>query len=187
MIREFREKDVNRMRNLILGKSGEKTQSSVGFESQNIEYSEGDVWEDHYGKKWTIKNGIKQTVTKNDELKKLVILPLSCPKCKKPLKTDHINKKMYSIHQTCFDCVIELETQLKSQGKWNDYENKQLSSNIKTSLEDFEAAIDTWYNDKDTHVSENGDIENWSGGDKSKIYQEIKDNLKKIKSEDIYK
>jgi hypothetical protein len=62
-----------------------------------------------------------------------------------------------------------------------------MNKNVKTSLEEFESAIDSWYNEKDTFITEAGDIEAWSGGDKSKIYQEIKDNLQKIKSEDIYK
>ena len=183
MIKEFRSKDVNRMRNLISGKAGERTQVLSGYERVDGKYSEGDVWEDQWGKTWTIRRGIKQTVTKMDEIKKLVVLPLTCPNCKGLMKVNELNKKMYSIHHKCFSCVIDEETQLKNQGKWEEYEAKQMGLNIKTSLVDFEQAIDQWFSDRDTFVSENGDVESWSGGDKSKVYKEIKKNLGDIKKE----
>jgi hypothetical protein len=94
---------------------------------------------------------------------------------------------MFAIHSKCFDCVIVEETRMKSEGKWEEYERSQMNKNVKTSLEEFESALDSWYNEKDTFITEAGDLETWSGGDKSKVYQEIKDNLQKIKSEDIYK
>ena len=39
---------------------------------------------------------------------------------------------------------------------------------------------------KDTFVSEQGDIENWSGGDKTKAYEEIKKKIQEWKNIDIY-
>jgi hypothetical protein len=183
MMKEFRSSEVNRMRNLLMGKSGEKTQVSSGYEAKNEERKEGEVWSDQWGKTWTIKGGIKQSVTKLDSLKKLAVLPLTCPSCKKTMKVNDLNKKMYSIHECCFDCVVETETRLKSEGKWQDYENAQVNANVKVSLEDFEHAVDSWYEDKDTFITEAGDKESWSGGDKSKMYQEIKANLAKMKSE----
>ena len=51
-----------------------------------------------------IKNGIKQNITKLDSIKKLALFPIACPKCKKAMKDDDINKKMYYIHGSCFNC-----------------------------------------------------------------------------------
>ena len=187
MVKEFRQKDVTRMRNLLTGKSGEKTQVLSGYEKNEEDHVEGDVWVDQWGKKWTIKRGIKQSVTKMDGIKSMVHLPLTCPSCGGVMKVNDLNKKMFAIHSKCFDCVIVEETRMKSEGKWEEYERSQMNKNVKTSLEEFESALDSWYNEKDTFISENGDKETWSGGDKSKVYQEIKDNLQKIKSEDIYK
>ena len=187
LYREFRSKDVNRMRNLISGKSGDKTETSTGYESSEETRNEGDVWEDVWGKTWTIKNGIRRTVTKNNRLKELAILPMSCPNCGNLMKANDLNKKMWAIHRECFDCTITRETRLKSEGKWEEYERSQMTANIKTSLEDFEAAIDQWYSENDTFVTEAGDIETWSGGDKSKIYEEIKSNIKNINQSNIYK
>ena len=59
--KEFKKKDVTRMRNLITGKSGEKTQVLTGYEKKNESYKEGDIWEES-GRNWTIKNGIKATM-----------------------------------------------------------------------------------------------------------------------------
>jgi hypothetical protein len=187
MVKEFRQKDVTRMRNLLTGKSGEKTQVLSGYEKSEEDHVEGDVWVDQWGKKWTIKRGIKQSVTKMDGIKSMVHLPLTCPSCGGVMKVNDLNKKMFAIHSKCFDCVIVEETRMKSEGKWEEYERSQMNKNVKTSLEEFESALDSWYNEKDTFITEAGDLETWSGGDKSKVYQEIKDNLQKIKSEDIYK
>jgi len=183
MKREFSKRDVTRMRNLLTGKSGDRTQTLAGWETREEERKEGDTWVDQWGKEWTIRNGIRQTVTKSDHLKSLAILPLSCPKCGKLMKVNDLNKKMWAIHSECFDCVVKEETRLKTEGKWEEYESAQIKGNIKTSLADFEAAIDTWMSDRDTFVTENGDKETWVGGNKQKIYEEIKENLKRIKEE----
>jgi hypothetical protein len=183
--KEFSKRDVQRMRNLITGKSGDRTQVQAGWESKTQDHKEGDVWEED-GKKWTIKNGIKQSITKLDKLKHLAILPISCPSCKKPMKVNELNKKMFAIHQTCLDCVIDMETKLKAEGKYEDYEKNILNSNKNASLEDFERALDSWLEDKDTFVSEQGDIESWSGGDKSAIYEELKKKIDEWKKQDIY-
>jgi len=183
--KEFSKRDVQRMRNLITGKSGDKTQIQVGYEKIQQDHKEGDVWEED-GKKWTIKNSVKQSITKLDKFKHLVSLPLTCPCCKKPMKTNDLNKKMYSIHQMCLDCVIDMEAKLKVQGTFDDYQKNIINSNKNASLEDFERALESWLEEKDTFVSEQGDIENWSGGDKTVIYQELKAKIDEWKKVDIY-
>ena len=183
--KEFKKSDVQRMRNIITGKSGDKTQVLAGWDKNQVDHKEGDVWEEA-GRKWTIKSGIKQNLTKLDKIKNLAIIPLSCPTCKKHMKVNDLNKKMYSIHQMCLDCVIDMEAKIKLEGRWDEYAKNVMNSNKNASLEEFEQAIDSWMQDKDTFVSEAGDIESWSGGDKTKMYEEIKANLDKLKKTDIY-
>ena len=117
--KEFSKRDVQRMRNIITGNAGGSTGVQVGYSKQSQDYTEGDIWEEN-GKQWTIKNGIKQTVTKFDRLKKMFIIPIACPECSKPMKNDDINKKMWSIHHKCFDCVLEMEAKIKLEGKWDE-------------------------------------------------------------------
>ena len=68
--KQFTERDVNRMRNLIQGKQGEKVGQSIGYSKHEKIYKEGDIWEED-DRKWTIKDGIKQNITKLDKAKKL--------------------------------------------------------------------------------------------------------------------
>ena len=68
--KEFKKQDVERIRNLVQGKYGEKTRSSVGFSKKEEFHQEGDIWEAD-GRVWTIKNGIKQNITKLDKAKNI--------------------------------------------------------------------------------------------------------------------
>ena len=95
--KEFSKRDVQRMRNIITGQTGAATQTLSGWEKKHIDHTEGDVWEEE-GRTWTIKNGIKQNLTKLDGIKKLVVMPIACPNCGKHMKINAVNKKMYSKH-----------------------------------------------------------------------------------------
>jgi len=182
--KEFSQSTVQRMRNIISNKAGDRTQIQTGWEKSNKDYQEGDIWEES-GKRWTIKNGIKQTITKLDNLKKLVVLPLTCPSCKTPFKIHDVNKKMHSIHGMCLDCVTEIETRLKIEGKYEQYEKDILNQNKNASLEEFEMGLEAWMKENDSFVTENGDVESWGKVDKTKMYEEIKSNIQKLKKIDI--
>ena len=98
------------------------------------------------------------------------------------MKLNDLNKKMYSIHSMCFDCVIDMEQEIKKQGKWEEYNSGTLTANKNESLKDFEQALESWYKEKDDFFTENGDIENWSVGDKKKAYEEVKQKIEEIKN-----
>ena len=138
--KEFSKRDVQRMRNIITGNSGGSTGVQVGYSKQSQDYQEGDTWEEG-GKQWTIKNGIKQTVTKFDKLKKMVVLPLSCPKCSKTMPADEYNKKMWSIHKMCLNCVTDMETKLKFEGKYEEYQRNMTINGVKEHIKELEEAL----------------------------------------------
>lgn len=181
--REFRERDVQRMRNIITKNTGDKTGVQIGYTKEYIERKEGDIWEEN-SKKWTIKNGIKMTVTKLDSVRKISQLPLMCPNCHKHMESHKLNKLMYSIHQECADCVIKRETKLKLEGKFEEYQtniNKQgIIYHIK-EMENvlFELAMESH---DESFVTEAGDIETWKGKgiDKQKIMQDIQEYIQKL-------
>ena len=54
--KQFQQKDVQRLRNLVQGKYGDKVGQSVGYSKTTIDHKEGDIWEED-GRKWTIKRG----------------------------------------------------------------------------------------------------------------------------------
>lgn len=182
--KEFKKKDVTRMRNLITGKSGDRTQVLAGYDKQNKDHEEGEVWEE-LGRVWTIKNGIKQTISKHDQLKKLVSLPLCCPGCKNHMKVTDINKKMYSIHGTCLDCVVEKEKNIKIAGKWEEYVSTNMTNNKNAQLEEAEKALEEWLLQTDSYMTENGEKESWSNGDKRVVFEKIKQRIEEAKKIDL--
>ena len=183
--KEFNPRDVQRMRNIITGKTGDRTQIQTGWERNNQDHKEGDVWEEN-NKTWTIKNGIKMTVTKLDKVKELVLMPLSCPECGNVMKINDYNKKMWGIHKKCFDCVIKMETEIKRQGKWDEYCADMMNRNKNAELDDLEAALEQWVDEEDSFVSEQGEVEKWGGGDKKAIYKQVKAELVELRKRDIY-
>ena len=182
LTREFDERDLQRMRNIITGNTANATRIQTGYEKKTIERKEGDVWEEN-GKKWTIKNGLKQTVTKHDKLRELVKMPLKCPECERAMKANKLNKKMWNIHKKCFDCVIEYETKLKATGGYEEYAKKIMNANKNTFADDYEAAVKEYETAlPDTYVSEAGDIENWVGGKiNPEIIKALKENIKQLR------
>lgn len=178
--KEFKKRDVQRMRNLITGKTGDATQTQIGWEKHKQDHKEGDVWEES-GKTWTIKNGIKQTVTKLDAVKKLAILPLSCPNCNKPMKVNEFNKSSYRVKGVCLDCVIKEEDELKIKNSYDQVLEERKKADINVMVQDLEQALEAWYSANENYVNEQGDVENWLGGDKTKMYEEAKKELGKIK------
>ena len=180
--KEFSKRDVQRMRNLITGDASGATGTQTGYTKQHIEYKEGDTWEEN-GKKWTIKKGIKQTVTKFDKLKQLIVMPITCPKCSQPMKITDVNKKMWSIHSMCFNCVIKMEAEIKRTGKWDEYEKQMMNSNKNAMVDDFEEAFINFMNTKaESYVTEQGDVESWSGGKVNEDeIKNVKEYIKKLR------
>jgi hypothetical protein len=183
--REFRNRDVQRMRNIITKDYTAKTVTQIGYNKIQIEYNEGDIWEEN-GKQWTIKNGIKQTITRFDKLKKSITLPIICPKCSNSMKTTLLNRKMWPIHGTCFDCVIKMETELKRQGKFEEYTRNLVNKGVQTHIKEIEDLIleVALEDNNEEFITEQGDIEKWAGKgiDKQKITQELQEYVVKLKN-----
>ena len=171
--KEFKRKDVDRARNLLTGKSGASSETQVGYKKKRVDYKEGDVWVENK-KTWTIKDGIKQTISKMDAIKKEIFMPLCCPKCSKVMKK-RLDKPNYKIHKMCFDCVIDFEHKLRIRGEYNDYVKKLRLKNRLTEINEMENLfLDLANQSNEGYVSENGEIERWKGGiDKEKISQDI--------------
>tara|TARA_B100001175_G_scaffold311085_1_gene315033 strand:- start:103 stop:678 length:576 start_codon:yes stop_codon:yes gene_type:complete len=184
--KEFKRKDVNRARNLLMGKSNASTGIQIGYSKKTEDYKEGDVWTE--GRKtWTIKNGIKQTVSKLDKIKKEVFMPLCCPECGNVMKK-RLDKPNYNVHKKCHDCVVEFEHKLRIRGEYNNYiknlENKN-SLNIVNEMESY--LLDAINTSNSGFVSEDGVIEKWKGGiNKVEFTKQVKE-ATKIRREHIEK
>ena len=172
--KEFKRKDVQRARNLIMGKTDASTGTQIGYSKKIEDYKEGDIWTE--GRKtWTIKNGIKQTVSKLDTIKKEVFMPLSCPCCGKIMKK-RLDKPNYKIHKKCFDCVIDFEAKLRYKGKYDDYIKNLKAKNSFTIVDEIESyLLDAINTSNSGFISEDGIVEKWVGGiNKKEFTKQIK-------------
>ena len=181
--KEFNPADVQRLRNLVTKKYGDATKIQVGYNKEQGDYKEGDIWEEN-SKTWTIKNGLKQTVTKLDKFKSYYTIPLTCPSCNEPLHSNSPTvKKLYNLHSMCPKCVAKMEAKLKLEGKYQEYEKTLMLKNKESMIDNFELAVEEWLSSKnDTFITEQGDVENWSGGKISEEeIKQIKDYIHKLR------
>lgn len=161
--RDFKKKDVNRLRNLLTLKYGEKTVSQVGYIKKNEDHVDGDIWEEN-GKTWTLKDGIKQSYTKMDIVKKALRMPLLCPCCTTPMKHSY-DKKFYSIHKMCFGCVIKMETKLRAEGKYEEYAMNIQVKNAISYINEARIFVNDYSNtSRDIYYSEEGEKHTFVGG-----------------------
>jgi len=182
--KDFKQRDIQRMRNIIKKDYNAKTTTQAGYNKTIIERKEGDIWEEN-GKNWTIKNGIKQTITRLDNIKKSLLLPIVCPSCSKSMANSTLNKKMWPIHKMCFDCVVVMETKLKVEGKFEEYQRNMVHSGIRTHIKEMEDLLLEIMldNGKESFVTEAGDIEEWRGGnvDTTQIVKDLQEYIQSLK------
>lgn len=172
--KEFKQADVQRVRNLVNKDFASKTKSQTGYKKSSKRHKEGDIWEEN-GKQWTIKNGIKQNITKLDSAKKAIRIPLTCPKCGGSMK-HWLAKKMYKIHGFCFDCTVDMEAELRKAGLYEQYEQRMMQGNMKAFAKDVEEWAKELISSNQSFVTEDGDIENWNSNNKKQ--QELAQNVR---------
>jgi hypothetical protein len=176
--KEFKKTDVNRLRNLIQGKTGESTGTQIGYTKKQEDYKEGDIWTENK-KTWTIKNGIKQTISKLDAIKKEVFMPLCCPECSKVMKK-RLDKPNYKVHKKCHDCVVTFEHKLRIKGEYNNYIKNLQTKNSLDIVDEMELyLLDAINTSNSGFVSEDGVVEKWKGGiNKVEFSKQIRESAK---------
>lgn len=185
LLKEFNDRDLSRIRNLIKKDYGAGTRVQVGYEKDIVEHSEGEIWEEN-GKTWTIKNGVKQSISKLEQFKKQYLIPLTCPDCNKPMKSQ-VDEKMYRVHSKCLNCVAEMETKLKIEGKYDEYKNNMLKNNVLGGIDMYKEWLidEATNNDTESFITEDGVKEEWGKTNKvkDKIHNEILPELDKLKQD----
>ena len=178
--KEFKQRDVERLRNLVKGKYGERTTMGTGYTKAKEFHSEGDIWEED-SRTWTIKNGIKQNITKLDSAKQGVIVPLFCPKCSTAMKP-HRDKQWFVINGHCFNCQVDYEFQLRKEGKFEEMQQQVTNDHVDGVTKDFEIWFDEMINTKESFVTEAGDVEKWDGSGKEQLLKQKQEALEYLQS-----
>jgi ribosomal protein L32 len=163
-------KGIQRMRNLVSGNASDKTKISTGYGKSRTVKSEGDVWENK-GKTWTIKNGIRQTVSKLDAAREAIRVPMECPKCGDSRMQHHAYKAMYKKFGMCLNCVMKFELKLREAGKYEEFTKDLAKSDNEAWIKDKTEEYYDWLSTKDSesYITEAGDIEDWSGGKSKEV------------------
>jgi hypothetical protein len=176
----FEQKDIQRLRNLVQGKYTDKTHFGIGYTKPQEFHNEGDIWDEN-DRKWTIKDGIKQNITKLDKAKRLIVMPLFCPCCSNLMKNKN-DKLFYIQYNRCFNCQIEFETDLKKHGLWKEHEKTITNSDIDYMIKDYTIWIDEAINSSnESFITEAGDIENWMGSSIKKLQENKEEIIKYLK------
>lgn len=160
--KEFGKKDVQRLRNVLGGKAGERSTEGIGYTKTNTFREEGDIWTES-GRQWTIKDGLKQNITKLDKAKTSG-MPMFCPTCKKVMnkRTDN---DFWATYRRCFNCQIDFEHELKVTGLWDEWQKSIVNEGIDSFSKNYKQwAEDMLNSTNDGFVTEAGDVENWKGG-----------------------
>ena len=162
---------------MISGNKNSRTSQGIGYTKKHEHYKEGDVWEVD-GRKWTIKNGLKQNITKLDKFKKLGKMPLFCPECNTLMKK-RLDKKVFPAYQKCFTCIVDYEAELTKQGKSEDYFNSLRNQHIQKSIDGYKSFMQSKMKETNANfVTEAGDVENWKGGmSKEQIEHDLQEGI----------
>jgi hypothetical protein len=179
--KEFQPKDVERLRNILKGKAGEKTTQSIGYEISKEEHKDGDIWIEN-GKKWTIKDGIKQNITKLDLAKKYGV-PLFCPSCNN-IMNKQLDSHYFSSFGCCMECNMKKETELKLNGDWESHNKEIHNKEIDIMIENYKAYMEDALNESNnSFIAENGDVERWVGGiNKERALNSLEEGILYLKS-----
>ncbi len=167
--KEFAKKDVQRLRNVLKGKAGERTVDGIGYTKVNELRKEGDIWTEN-GREWTIKNGLKQNITRLDKAKE-VSMPMFCPTCKKIMNQNN-DKLFWDNYRRCYNCHVDFEHDLKLNGLWDDWKKAMTNNAVDDYIKNYKSwAEEMLTNSNQGFVTEAGDVENWKGGINKELAQ----------------
>jgi hypothetical protein len=179
--KEFNKKDVSRLRNIIKGKGSERTGAGVGYSKVDEFHKEGDIWEEN-GRKWTIRDGIKENITKLDKFKKAAV-PLFCPTCK-GVMNKQLDPHYFKAYGACLNCTKKLETKHKVEGTWKSHKKDVHNKEIDKTIEEYTQFMQMKMNQSnDGFVTESGEVEKWVGGiNKERAKKALEEGIKYLKN-----
>jgi hypothetical protein len=141
---EHNEEKINSLRHGMMEKMKKFDRPIYGYQPPpEPERKEGDEWTDSNGKRWTVKNGIKQSISKTAKFR----MPWWCPKCQKAMN-HRFDRKFWNLYGYCYNCAIEEHTKMRIEGTWDVFERKTIRENekayLKTLIEEYKDYMKTF-------------------------------------------
>jgi hypothetical protein len=145
----------------------------------------GDIWEetDSVGNIWVMeqKDGYRVRKTKNAEVFQEIRDSLRAfPNCRKEtctcLAPKPLDETMRKANGMCFDCTIEMEHDLKKQGKFEEYEKNRIRENalawLRNAEQDVEMLKQTYTQATDFILNSEGEKETYAARMTSEEFKE---------------
>jgi|TARA_R110000803_G_scaffold90259_1_gene157597 hypothetical protein len=198
--------NIKAVQQMIDGKHKFQTKKTIGFsdaeatKKRNEHHEIGDTWEDVNGNGdiYIVEqfDGFRTRKPKNSEVfseirKELKSFPNCLDTCKGVDPDYYLNKKMRAIHGMCFNCVIDMEHELKKQGKFEDYAREKVNANamawLKKAEQDVEMLRDAYTTASKLVINGDGETESWAAKMSPEEFEEKIINGFKIYKEDFLK
>lgn len=196
--------NIKAIRQMLDGSHRTQTKTKIGFTDtaasaeKNKKREVGEIWEeyDEYGdvvciweqkKGYRVKTGVHKEAV--DQIREYLN---SYPNCLEDCKTTNFTKldqRFRAKFGRCADCQFRIETRLKSEGKFKDYEREQMLANAESFFKQADVELDIVSKQLEGEIhyaNVGGDMEKWSGdpGMAKKIREEYEE-YKKIALEKI--
>ena len=184
-------KNIKAVSEMLSGQHKTQTKKSISFADKVVERREvGETWIDDKNQKWEQRNGYKVKIWKMAKLREELN---SFPNCNKETCTttepSRADLKMKAIHGMCLNCVVEMEHQLKLDGKYEEYEKKKLLANAEAWLKQAEMEKEVIKSTlQASFINEDGSIEKWNEGmTEEEVVEKIDNEFKTFKENFIDK
>jgi hypothetical protein len=167
--------------------NGERPFIQVGYtaDSDFSSRKDGEIWIDANGKKWIKKNGTKRAIN-NVSSSTIESTKRHCKDCNMDIRWgNRYDEVLYNKTGRCQECLAKFETQLRLNGKYDDYEQKKLLQNQLSQAKEFRIKVQESYDFVSTHEKisfPNGDgtLDEWTIERRENILKDLKTDLKKI-------
>ena len=191
--------NIKAVKQMLDGTHSFQTKKTHGFSDakqkaeKNKRRDIGETWEEKIGNTVYIieqQDGFRVKKPKNSVSKEIRDYLNSYPNCKKDCcKTTFgpVDEKMRVIHGMCLDCVIDMEHELKKQGKYEEYERQKMTENAKSWLRKAEQDVnmlkEAYTQTSSTVMNADGHVEHWSAKMTSEEFEEkIQNEFSKFKT-----
>jgi hypothetical protein len=173
--------NIKAIRQMIDGTHAFQNKKTVGFSdakdaAKKLERHEiGDTWEetDHQGNVWILeqREGFRVRKTKNAEIFQEIRDELRAfPKCRKEtctcLAPKPLDEAMRKANGMCFDCTIEMEHELRKEGKFEEYQKNRIRENalawLRNAEQDVEMLKQTYTQATDFILNSEGEKETYA-------------------------
>ena len=204
--------NIKAVQQMLDGTHKFQTKKTIGFSDadatakRNERHEIGDVWEEAdpvTGVIYVIeqRDGFRIRKSKNTDVFQSVRDEIrSFPNCRKETCTcikkngtiHQLDDKMRKIHGMCFDCTIEMEHDLKKEGKYDEYEQTKIRENalawLASAERDVELLKQTYTQAIDFVSNTDGATESWSAKMTTEEFEEkIQKEFDKFKQEFLKK